>query len=105
MGRVTVALQCLVLAILACLTFSPVASANVLLNGSGSTFAFPLYSKWIDAFHHREPSIRVNYQSIGSGASPGPPTSARAMGPCPTNSSRVSPCPSSTSRLPSARSW
>jgi phosphate transport system substrate-binding protein len=39
-----------------------------LLNGSGSTFAFPLYSKWIDAFHQREPSIRVNYQSIGSGA-------------------------------------
>src|SRR5262245_65997524 len=47
---------------------SPVASADVLLNGSGSTFAFPLYSKRIDAFHQREPSIRVNYQSIGSGA-------------------------------------
>jgi phosphate transport system substrate-binding protein len=68
MGRVTVALQRLVLAILAGLALSPVASADVLLNGSGSTFAFPLYSKWIDAFHQREPSIRVNYQSIGSGA-------------------------------------
>jgi phosphate transport system substrate-binding protein len=68
MGRVTVAPQRLVLAILACLVLSPVASADVLLNGSGSTFAFPLYSKWIDAFHQREPSIRVNYQSIGSGA-------------------------------------
>jgi phosphate transport system substrate-binding protein len=68
MGRVSVALKRLVLAILACLALSPVASADVLLNGSGSTFAFPLYSKWIDAFHQREPSIPVNYQSIGSGA-------------------------------------
>jgi phosphate transport system substrate-binding protein len=68
MGCVNVALKRLFLAILVCGAVSPVASADVLLNGSGSTFAFPLYSKWIDAFHQREPSIRVNYQPIGSGA-------------------------------------
>jgi phosphate transport system substrate-binding protein len=68
MGRVTVALKRLFLVSVAILPLSQTASAEVLLNGSGSTFAFPLYSKWIDAFHAREPDIRVNYASIGSGA-------------------------------------
>src|SRR5262249_59228801 len=57
-----------VLAALAALALDSGAHAAVLLNGSGSTFAFPLYSKWVEAFHQREPDISVNYASIGSGA-------------------------------------
>ena len=68
MGRLTVALTRVFLAMVAILLLSQGALADVLLNGSGSTFAFPLYSKWIDAFHAREPGIRVNYASVGSGA-------------------------------------
>ena len=60
-------MKCL-LAALACLALGSTAHAEVVLTGSGSTFAFPLYSKWIDAFHQHSPDIRVNYASIGSGA-------------------------------------
>jgi phosphate transport system substrate-binding protein len=59
--------RCL-LAALAAVALNTDAHAKVLLNGSGSTFAFPLYSKWAEAFHQRDPDIRVNYASIGSGA-------------------------------------
>jgi len=68
MGRVTVARKCVFFTTVAILLLSQTALANVLLNGSGSTFAFTLYSKWIDAFHAREPGIQVNYASVGSGA-------------------------------------
>ncbi|MCM2278939.1 MAG: phosphate ABC transporter substrate-binding protein PstS [Oligoflexia bacterium] len=37
------------------------------LNGAGATFPFPLYSKWFSEFNKAEPSIQINYQSIGSG--------------------------------------
>ena len=37
------------------------------INGAGATFPYPLYSKW--AVHYNEQTkIRINYQSIGSGA-------------------------------------
>jgi phosphate transport system substrate-binding protein len=44
------------------------AAHAVLLNGSGSTFAFPLYSKWIAAFQQREPDVALTYAAIGSSA-------------------------------------
>src|SRR6185503_20588925 len=44
------------------------ARADVLLNGAGATFPTPIYLKWFDAFHKREPHIAINYQSVGSGA-------------------------------------
>ena len=56
------------LGVLAALALGSAAHAAILLNGSGSTFAFPLYSKWIAAFHQHEPDITINYASIGSGA-------------------------------------
>lgn len=37
------------------------------LSGAGATFPYPLYSKWIDVYG-REKGVRINYQSIGSGA-------------------------------------
>ena len=44
-----------------------VASAQMLINGAGATFPYPIYSKWFDAYAKVDPSVRFNYQSIGSG--------------------------------------
>ena len=43
------------------------ARAAVLVNGAGATFPYPIYSKWFDEFHKRNPDVQINYQSIGSG--------------------------------------
>ena len=43
------------------------AHAQMLMNGAGATFPFPIYSKWFDEHAKVDPSVRVNYQSIGSG--------------------------------------
>ncbi|OHE78072.1 MAG: phosphate ABC transporter substrate-binding protein PstS [Verrucomicrobia bacterium RIFCSPLOWO2_12_FULL_64_8] len=43
------------------------ASAQMLINGAGATFPYPIYSKWFDAYVKVDPSVRFNYQSIGSG--------------------------------------
>jgi len=40
---------------------------QVTLTGAGSTFAYPLYSKWASEFHQTHPNVQINYQSIGSG--------------------------------------
>lgn len=37
------------------------------INGAGATFPYPLYSKWFDEYHQRNPAAEINYQSIGSG--------------------------------------
>ena len=40
---------------------------TVLLNAAGATFPYPIYSKWFDVYHQKDPNIQINYQSIGSG--------------------------------------
>jgi phosphate transport system substrate-binding protein len=45
----------------------PPAGAQLLMNGAGATFPYPLYSKWFDEYAKLEPGARFNYQSIGSG--------------------------------------
>jgi phosphate transport system substrate-binding protein len=42
--------------------------AQLLVNGAGATFPYPIYSKWFDEYSKVDPSVRFNYQSIGSGA-------------------------------------
>jgi phosphate transport system substrate-binding protein len=37
------------------------------LNGAGATFPYPIYSKWFSEYNHLHPSVKINYQSIGSG--------------------------------------
>src|ERR1700750_2467373 len=37
------------------------------LNGAGATFLYPIYSKCFDEYAKVDPSVRFNYQSIGSG--------------------------------------
>src|ERR1700752_898966 len=46
---------------------SATASAQKMINGAGATFPYPIYSKWFDAYAKVDPSVRFNYQSIGSG--------------------------------------
>lgn len=43
------------------------AHAQLLINGAGATFPYPIYSKWFDEYTRVDPSVRFNYQSIGSG--------------------------------------
>lgn len=42
-------------------------TAPLLVNGAGATFPYPLYSKWFDEYAKVDPTVRFNYQSIGSG--------------------------------------
>ncbi|MBP1728789.1 MAG: phosphate transporter, periplasmic phosphate-binding protein [Deltaproteobacteria bacterium] len=44
-----------------------VASAEILINGAGATFPYPLYSKWFSEYAKIDTSVKFNYQSIGSG--------------------------------------
>ena len=37
------------------------------LTGAGSTFVYPLFSKWFAAYNRFHPEVQANYQSIGSG--------------------------------------
>src|SRR5213596_3381789 len=46
---------------------SATASAQLMINGAGATFPYPIYSKWFDEYAKVDPSVRFNYQSIGSG--------------------------------------
>jgi phosphate transport system substrate-binding protein len=43
------------------------ASGQMLVNGAGATFPYPLYSKWFEEYIKVDPEVRFNYQSIGSG--------------------------------------
>src|SRR5215813_8278827 len=42
-------------------------TGQILINGAGATFPYPIYSKWFDQYHRLFPQIQINYQSIGSG--------------------------------------
>jgi len=37
------------------------------INGAGATFPYPIYSKWFNEYSQVHPSVKINYQSIGSG--------------------------------------
>jgi len=43
------------------------AGAQMLINGAGATFPNPLYQKWCSEYRKVDPSVRINYQPIGSG--------------------------------------
>ena len=56
-----------VLIAMAALALSGRAHAQLQLNGAGATFPYPMYSKWFSVYTQVDPSVRFNYQSIGSG--------------------------------------
>ena len=39
----------------------------LLINGAGASFPYILYSKWLSEYKQVDPSVSINYQSIGSG--------------------------------------
>jgi phosphate transport system substrate-binding protein len=41
---------------------------KVKLQGSGASFPAPLYNKWFKSYYEAHPDVRVDYQSVGSGA-------------------------------------
>jgi phosphate transport system substrate-binding protein len=42
-------------------------NAQTLINGAGSTFDYPAFTKWFEAYGKVDANVRFNYQSIGSG--------------------------------------
>lgn len=42
-------------------------SGAVAINGAGATFPYPLYSRWFYDYAFVDPSVKFNYQAIGSG--------------------------------------
>src|SRR2546421_3811393 len=55
------------LALLVTGALAPPAGAQLLVNGAGATFPYPIYSKWFDEYAKISRSVNFNYQSIGSG--------------------------------------
>ncbi len=45
----------------------PAAADPIVINGAGSTFAYPIYTKWADEYHKSHADVQINYQGIGSG--------------------------------------
>src|SRR5580658_5151028 len=43
------------------------ASSPMLINGAGSTFDYPAFTKWFEAYASVDNDVQFNYQSIGSG--------------------------------------
>jgi phosphate transport system substrate-binding protein len=41
---------------------------GIQINGAGATFPNPIYSKWFSEYNKLHPNVRINYQSLGSGA-------------------------------------
>jgi phosphate transport system substrate-binding protein len=41
---------------------------RLVINGDGSTFAYPMYSKWIEEYEKDNPAVHLTYVSNGSGA-------------------------------------
>ena len=54
------------LAVLAAAFAAPLQAQQ--LSGAGATFPAPLYQRWAVEYNKQVPAIKVNYQSVGSGA-------------------------------------
>ena len=46
---------------------SPNKESPPLINGAGASFPYPLYARWFAAYERLDPTVRFNYQAIGSG--------------------------------------
>ena len=42
-------------------------AANINVTGAGSTFDYPAFTKWFEAYGNVDKGVQFNYQSIGSG--------------------------------------
>lgn len=57
----------LALLLSACALSGGGAFAQLTMTGAGATFPYPIYSKWFAEYAKVDPTVRFNYQSIGSG--------------------------------------
>ncbi|HVU33001.1 MAG TPA: phosphate ABC transporter substrate-binding protein PstS [Opitutaceae bacterium] len=55
------------IALLAVAAVAATTASAQLINGAGSTFDNPAFTTWFDAYSKVDPSVRFNYQAIGSG--------------------------------------
>lgn len=55
------------LILVAAVFIAAASQAQTVVNGAGSTFIYPMFSKWSEEYHKMKPDIQINYQSIGSG--------------------------------------
>src|SRR5690348_4271856 len=58
----------IILSILGCVALVVGVNAQMLINGAGSSFDYPAFTKWFEAYGKVDSNVRFNYQSIGSGA-------------------------------------
>lgn len=47
---------------------APTEASPRVLNGAGATLPYPLYARWAAEYARVDPTVRINYQSVGSGA-------------------------------------
>ena len=59
--------KALALTVAAAAMLSGPAHAQLTMTGAGATFPYPIYAKWFDEYAKVDPTVRFNYQSIGSG--------------------------------------
>jgi len=52
----------------AVLAGATLAADGIQINGAGATFPNPIYQKWFSEYNKLHPDVRINYQSVGSGA-------------------------------------
>ena len=52
------------LVIASMLTGPAMARAEVLINGAGASFPYPIYSKWFSEYGKAHPNVKINYQSF-----------------------------------------
>lgn len=53
---------------LAAAAIQPAGAQNVRVTGSGASFPFPLYTAWFQEFGRLNRGVRIDFQSVGSGA-------------------------------------
>ncbi len=53
--------------VLGSLTACKSSSNNVQISGAGSTFVYPVMTRWVQDFSRAHQNVQINYQSIGSG--------------------------------------
>src|SRR3979409_246456 len=52
----------------AVLTAGVSAQQKLQINGAGATFPNVIYTKWFSEYNKLHPDVKINYQSLGSGA-------------------------------------
>ena len=55
-----------ILILLSGLLMAGMVQAEMIINGAGASFPYPVYAKWAHKYHELN-KVKVNYQSIGSG--------------------------------------